>query len=368
MAALIKEHPEPETAMVDALQGYLERDDLNAPMVARFARDMLGLHADKGDPLHKAAPQIVGRLLAGGRRMPERGAKAFVTRFALSPLGLDIGDRDQLIADQRLLIERNEKQLGTPPQEDPTSVLTPAQERKLTLKALESNKAFLRRLESNFDGWVEERHRSAVRRIAISLPTRKALEVMEKALPRAAVTPITDLLAAARRAKDLPRKFPMPTPADRSFADFGLKVLVIEELMYEQKVLQPLFDVREFVREYLERHIDVEAEGTKIIPEVKRWFQTLPIGPDLLARVERLHQSSGLDGGARVIKQLQPGWDPGFGDGPVPVTAKAVRDLHLLPKLRVISGLENSEPPKSLLKALTERGVRLLPEEDAGPV
>lgn len=63
----------------------------------------------------------------------------------------------------------------------------------------------------------------------------------------------------------------------------------------------------------------------------------------MLAKVERLHQSSGLDGGPRYIEHLHPFWDPGAGDGPVPVTAKAVADLDLLPNLTRFSGLENSK-------------------------
>ena len=121
-------------------------------------------------------------------------------------------------------------------------------------------------------------------------------------------------------------------------------------------------DIHALAAEYDKREIRVELEGYAIIPEAKTYFANLPITDDLLTRVTTLHQSSGMDGGPRHMDHLFPFWDPGAGDGPVPVTAKAVADLDLLPNLTRISGLENSKPNRTLLAALKARGIALLHE------
>ena len=77
----------------------------------------------------------------------------------------------------------------------------------------------------------------------------------------------------------------MPRPAENGFKDFGLKLLVIEELMYRQKVLQPRFDIHEFAREYETREISVESDGYAVIPEAERYFHNLGISDELLSRV-----------------------------------------------------------------------------------
>ena len=109
----------------------------------------------------------------------------------------------------------------------------------------------------------------------------------------------------------------------------------------------------------------MEDDGYDIIPEAKRYFQNLAIPDDLLVRVETLHQSSGLDGGSGFMDQLWPYFDAGCGCEPVPVTAKAIEDLAMLPNLRVITGLENSKPGKALLKALAQRNITLIDENTA---
>lgn len=142
-----------------------------------------------------------------------------------------------------------------------------------------------------------------------------------------------------------------------------MKLLVIEELMYRQKVLKPQFDIHLFAKEYEKREISVEIDGYEIIPEVETYFKNLPISDELLAKVETLRQSSGLDGGSEFIYHLYPFWDPGSGDKAIPVSNKAIIDLELLPNLKLISGLENSKPTPKLLKALAARDIKVSTEE-----
>jgi hypothetical protein len=89
------------------------------------------------------------------------------------------------------------------------------------------------------------------------------------------------------------------------FKNFNFKLAIIEELMYVQDLLQPKFDVYDFVEDYVKREIDIDSEGYEIIPEVKKYFKNIEIPKDLALKVETLV----LDGGAEIYGQLCPFWD-----------------------------------------------------------
>jgi len=89
------------------------------------------------------------------------------------------------------------------------------------------------------------------------------------------------------------------------FCDFNFKLLIIQELMYNQKVLTPLFDIYEFIKEYDKREIDIEDEGYEIIPEVKTYFEQLEIPKQLAEKVTEIYQ----DGGNEIYLNLIPFWD-----------------------------------------------------------
>ena len=89
------------------------------------------------------------------------------------------------------------------------------------------------------------------------------------------------------------------------FKDFNFKLAVIQRLMYEQDVLEPRFDVYEFVKGYTARHIDIEEKGYDIIPEVRHYFEQLEIPSETLSLVEEIDQ----DGGDEIYLQLYPFWD-----------------------------------------------------------
>ena len=144
--------------------------------------------------------------------------------------------------------------------------------------------------------------------------------------------------------------------------------MVIDELMYDQKCLLPIFDIRLFAEEWTKREISIEDDGYDIIPEARTYFKNLAIPDELLVHVEVLTQQSGLDGGGGVIQQMFPFWDPGAGDGPVPVTNKAVADLDLLPNLKCVVGLEhevNKPKPLKLMQELEKRGINIVHESAA---
>jgi hypothetical protein len=84
------------------------------------------------------------------------------------------------------------------------------------------------------------------------------------------------------------------------FEDFGFKLAIIQELMYEKKLLKPKFDLYEFVKCYDKRKIDIEKEGYEPIEEVTHYFKNLPIPKRLAKEVKKIT----LDYGAEIYGQL----------------------------------------------------------------
>ncbi len=79
------------------------------------------------------------------------------------------------------------------------------------------------------------------------------------------------------------------------FKDFGFKLVVIQELMYNQNVLKPKFDLYEFVEWYDKREIDLEEEGYEPIEEVTQWFRDLPIPKKFANKITEIYQDGGDD-------------------------------------------------------------------------
>lgn len=351
--------PEPLRDTAELLRFYwLQGDGEKGGPVEQLALDMLGIHAEKSDFFHKNAAEILKAVMADISTWPESTASGFLMTMVLKPLHQDTLSRQQALETTRSEVERRVELIAR---------LSPdaAPERKDNLQRyLEDGKAELAKIEASFEEWDRKRKAPGLQRISVSATTRKALKVVAELLPPSQRATVEGLLDQAAEFASRPKKFPIPKASDNPFADIGLKLLVIEELMYRQRLLTPVFDVHEFAKEFDKREISVESDGYEVIPEVLQYFRNLPIPAELLAKVEKLHQSSGLDGGADIVYQIHPFWDPGVGDGPFKITRKAITDLVLLPNLRQISGLENSKPSRELLKALEERGIGLI-EEDA---
>lgn len=89
------------------------------------------------------------------------------------------------------------------------------------------------------------------------------------------------------------------------FADPNFKLLVIEELMYNQRVLTPQFELQEFLAANVERELDFAGGIYEPIPEVLEHFHKLPIPRELADKVEELYQ----DGGNEVYMAITPQWD-----------------------------------------------------------
>ena len=114
----------------------------------------------------------------------------------------------------------------------------------------------------------------------------------------------------------------------------------------------------------------LRAEARALCPAILAAFPDLrmPAALSLLDRHPEATQAVARLIRDRLARPAQAGdegnplWDLGAGNGPVKLTAKAIKDLALLPNLRRITGLENSAPGTKLRTALKARGIACLPE------
>lgn len=113
------------------------------------------------------------------------------------------------------------------------------------------------------------------------------------------------------------------------FDHFNFKLLIIQELMYEQEVLLPKFDVYELA----ETHpVDFDLSYMEVLPEVRDYFETLEIPASLAPKVERLF----LDGGNDIYLQMMP-----YGDGEgseFDIEDLSARELAQFTQLKEING------------------------------
>jgi hypothetical protein len=349
-------HPDALAQFVSLIRFHvLDRGDGDEGPMKSLAGNMMGFYADKKDFAHANSAKIFAGVLKDAEDWPAEAVRSLIEKFVLTPLAINPYTQAQASERMRENIKVQQRLLAKASDE---------RQKQRGKEYLAEYEAELAAIEGDFGGWNTRRRSKAIQRIAVSSSTRKAIATVVQKVPAVNRAILKSLLDEADTYANRPKRFPMPKPSDNRFKDFGLKLLVIEELMYRQQVLQPVFDIHVFASEYEKREVSVETEGYDVIPEAAQYFRNLAISDDLLARVEALHQSSGLDGGPKYIDHFFPFWDPGVGDGPVKVTNRAADDLVLLPNLRRMTGLENSKPGRALLKALNDRGIELLNEDD----
>ncbi|MFC3681598.1 leucine-rich repeat domain-containing protein [Bacterioplanoides pacificum] len=113
------------------------------------------------------------------------------------------------------------------------------------------------------------------------------------------------------------------------FADFGFKLMVVQQLMYDEKLITPAFDIYDFVQQPENAHIDPEGdEAYQVLAEVKTWFEQLAIPEYLLQQISELH----ADAGDEIYSQLCPQWN-GYDDY---FAVNSCADKRLLPQLKKI--------------------------------
>lgn len=333
----------------------------------KIAELMIGFHSRRDDPFQKNGQKIMARALADAADWPRDQLTYLANVFALNPLKLNIGTAEEEAQKALNIIARAEARLAIG-FNDPDSLIPSQLDEQMTREGLEAAKSRLRQIETDFDSVIQNHFETAAKHLARANNIRKTVEIIVRAMPEDAAAALKAVLAEADVIKSRPSTFPMPKASENRFKDFGFKLMVIDELMYAQKRLLPLFDIRKFAKEWTKREISIEDDGDEIIPEAQKYFKNLPISDELLSHVKVLTQKSGLDGGGGVIEQMFPFWDPGVGDGPIPITNKAVADLNLLPNLERIVGLEhevNKPIPRKLLQELEKRGIETVSESIA---
>lgn len=164
--------------------------------------------------------------------------------------------------------------------------------------------------------------------------------IVEQKVPRSAkkkqVTPVK------------PAKAPEPAPSVDAveFTDLNFKLLVLQDLMYDQKLLTPAFHFEEFIEHHVDREIDLNEEGYAPIPEVLAYFAEYPVPREMLDRVVELVQ----DGGNDIYLQIAPLWD---GEDDV-FDIEDFSDVDLLPNLRslTLTGVD-----EETLESLRKKGI-----------
>ena len=146
---------------------------------------------------------------------------------------------------------------------------------------------------------------------------------------------------------------PPASPTDLKFKNFNFKLAIIQELMYEQEVLTPKFDVYDFCKDYAKREIDPEDYYFEIIPEVKKWFKELPIPAHLADKVTQLY----FDGGNDIYGQLIPQWDGE--DDIFYIKSLTNEELEQFPNLKTIDGTAIMISDK-VIKFLKSKGIEVL--------
>ncbi|WP_410576224.1 DUF6892 domain-containing protein [Amycolatopsis sp. lyj-108] len=117
------------------------------------------------------------------------------------------------------------------------------------------------------------------------------------------------------------------------FRDFNFKLLVIDKLMYQDKLIQPRFQIADILHAKgatgdLWKYLREQDLLYTVLEEARQYFTDLEITPGQLAAVDELT----TDGGLEIYHQCSPFWDGE--DDLFDVTA--LDDLALLPNLRVI--------------------------------
>ncbi|MCP1340536.1 hypothetical protein NJR55_13195 [Idiomarina sp. M1R2S28] len=104
-------------------------------------------------------------------------------------------------------------------------------------------------------------------------------------------------------ARDLSPAYKLPTGGEAQFEDLNFKLMIIDELMYINKLLSPRFNLRDFTKAYDAREISVS--GYESIPEALDYMRGLAIPQELLSRITHLS----YDASREIYSQLVPFWD-----------------------------------------------------------
>ena len=337
VASLLKSHPHAVDEMAKII--VLSVSNNYSEMLEDISSDMFSLYAYSSDYEYKNAFKILKKCFLLKEVWSNKAFTFMIEKLFFEPLGLDFRDKETYL---RYLNHR------------------------LTLvthkNVIASLKDEIADVQKDYEGIQKQNWMKAYKRVAVAKTTYNAIELVLSQTPQGENAEILQkLFNEATRFKNAPKLFDLNTKPTTLFKDFGLKLLVIEELMYNQKVLKPMFTLDAFAQEYTKKEINKQSDS--IITEVKKFYTNLEIPTQLLKKVVTLYQDSGMSGGAEIYNNMIPLWDPGCGDEVIKVKLKAVDDLDLLPNLKKVIGFENSKISKKFIAELKKREIALVAEE-----
>ncbi|GAA1643937.1 MULTISPECIES: DUF6892 domain-containing protein [Brevibacterium] len=141
-----------------------------------------------------------------------------------------------------------------------------------------------------------------------------------------------------------------PTVPVVKLPTFAWRAAIIQELMYEQGVLEPRFDVDDFARDRGPHSFDPQDYMGEMIPSVRTWFRKLPVPAALAENIEHLV----LDGGNDIYLQLIPQWDGE--DESFDIRSLKDDDVAPFAKLRSVDDVGGFLGPRAR-KTLEDRGI-----------
>ncbi|WP_444930185.1 DUF6892 domain-containing protein [Microbulbifer sp. SSSA002] len=133
------------------------------------------------------------------------------------------------------------------------------------------------------------------------------------------------------------------------FRDKNFRLLVLEKLIYDYKIIQPEFDIFQFTETYTEREIDIEEEGYDPIPEALHYFNSIQIRKEWLTDITNLHQ----EGGNPIWLQIIPFWCGTTDDFDI----QSSDDADLLPNLEELTIFYNEKNPE-ILEEFKAKGIK----------
>ncbi len=120
------------------------------------------------------------------------------------------------------------------------------------------------------------------------------------------------------------------------FDSFNFKLAILQILMYDLNVLEPQFDLYDFVESYTHRPIYLQEEGYDLIPEVVTYFEELLIDKDYAKLITEID----MDANHEIYEHIYPYWDRN--DDTFNITNLSHRELAQFKHLETIHLISNN--------------------------
>lgn len=117
------------------------------------------------------------------------------------------------------------------------------------------------------------------------------------------------------------------------FDNFNFKLAVIQELMYEQEILKPYFDIYDYLKF---KKSKANTESFKNVKPAVDFFKNLKIPLSLADKVEKIQ----MDGGNEIYMNICPAWDGE--DERFDLDKVTLEELQQFPNLKVMTVMSGS--------------------------